>query len=243
MFERSGTVPATRGGTAVIDITDRRAAKDALFDGFASIARALSSGRRAEIVELLAQGERTVEEIAGELGQSVANTSHHLRTLARAGLLASRRSGTHVHYRLASDQVLELWWAMRSVAASQVTDLDQLARAYLGDRDEVEVVSRDEVLARSRSGELLLVDVRPTAEYAAGHLPGAISIPPDQLDRLDELPGDRDVVAYCRGPYCVYADDAVRRLRRRGRRAVRLEDGLPEWRHADGPIEHGAPRT
>jgi rhodanese-related sulfurtransferase/predicted transcriptional regulator len=219
------------------DTTQRRTAKDALFDGFASIARALSSGRRAEIVELLAQGERTVDEIAGELGQSIANTSHHLRTLARAGLLVSRRSGTHVHYRLASDDVLELWWAMRRLAASHVTDLARLARDYLGDRDEGAIISRDEVISRSKRGELLLVDVRPAPEYAAGHLPGAISIPPDQLELLDDLPADRDVVAYCRGPYCVYADDAVRHLRRRGRRAMRLEDGLPEWRLADGPIE------
>jgi rhodanese-related sulfurtransferase/predicted transcriptional regulator len=219
------------------DTTRRRAAKDALFDGFASIARALSSGRRAEIVELLAQGERTVDEIAGELGQSIANTSHHLRTLARAGLLVSRRSGTHVHYRLASDDVLELWWAMRKLAASHVTDLDRLARDYLGDRDEDAVISRDEVISRSKRGELLLVDVRPAPEYAAGHLPGAISIPPDQLELLDDLPAGRDIVAYCRGPYCVYADDAVRHLRQRGRRAMRLEDGLPEWRFADGPIE------
>jgi rhodanese-related sulfurtransferase/predicted transcriptional regulator len=221
----------------VHDRAARRQAKDALFDGFASVARALSSGRRAEIVELLAQGERTVDQIAGELGQSIANTSHHLRTLARAGLLTSRRSGTHVHYQIASDDVLELWWTMRKVAASQLADFEQLADDYLGDRDEVEIIGREEVLTRVERGELLLVDVRPAAEYAAGHLPGAISIPPDQLELLDELPADRDVVAYCRGPYCVYADDAVRHLLQQGRRAMRLEDGLPEWRHAHGPIE------
>ena len=219
------------------DRTGRRRAKDALFDGFASVAQALSSGRRAEIIELLAQGERTVEQIAGELGQSVANTSHHLRTLARAGLVDSRRSGTHVHYQLASEDVLELWWSMRKVAAAQVDGFEQLASDYLGDRKEVRTIQRGEVLARAERGELLLIDVRPAAEYAAGHLPGAISIPPDQLDLLDELPADRDIVAYCRGPYCVYADDAVRHLLRRGRHAMRLEDGFPEWRHARGPIE------
>lgn len=217
--------------------THRRAAKDALFDGFASIAKALSSGRRAEIVELLSQGERTVEEIAGELGQSVANTSHHLRTLARAGLASTRRSGTHVHYRLASDEVLDLWWAMRNVARSQLDNLDELAESYLGERDDIDVVSREELLARLDRGEAVVVDVRPAAEYAAGHLPGAIHIPPDRLDLLDELPTDRDIVAYCRGPYCLYADDAVRQLRRRGRRASRLEDGLPEWRASGGPVE------
>ncbi|HSJ44192.1 MAG TPA: metalloregulator ArsR/SmtB family transcription factor [Euzebyales bacterium] len=215
----------------------RRKAKDALFDAFATIAGALASGRRVEIVELLAQGERTVEQVAAAIDQSVANTSHHLRTLARAGLVTSRRVGTHVHYRLASDDVLELWWAMRRVAAEQVDGLDTLARAYLGDRSEVDVINRDELLERLRRDEVILVDIRPEPEYAAGHLPGAISIPPDRLDQLDELPADRDIVAYCRGPYCVYADDAVRRLRQRGRRALRLEDGLPEWRHAGGPIQ------
>ncbi len=221
------------------DTTDRRAAKDALFDGFATIARALSSGRRAEIVELLAQGERTVEEIAGELAQSLANTSHHLRTLARAGLVVSRRAGTHVHYRLASEQVLELWWALRTVAAAQVDGLDALAFGYLGDREEIPSVSRGELLARLDTDQVVIVDVRPAAEYAAGHLPGAISIPPDRLELLDDLPDDRDIVAYCRGPYCVYADDAVRRLQQQGRRAVRLEDGLPEWRHAGGVVTSG----
>lgn len=222
------------------DTAERRAAKDALFEGFATIARALSSGRRAEIVELLAQGERTVDEVAVELGQSVANTSHHLRTLARAGLVMSRRAGTHVHYRLASDQVLEVWWALRTVAAAQVEGLDELATGYLGAREEIPVVTRSELLDRLSSGEVVVVDVRPAAEYGAGHLPGAISVPPDRLELLDDLPAGREVVAYCRGPYCVYADDAVRRLREQGRRAARLEEGLPEWRQAGGDIAIGA---
>ena len=215
----------------------RRHAKDELFDAFATISRALASGRRVEIVELLAQGERSVEQIAEAIGQSVANTSHHLRTLARAGILTARRTGTHVHYRLASDDVLQLWWSMRRLAADLVENLDALAHAYVGDRSEVEAISRDELLERLPYDDVLLVDVRPEPEYAAGHLPGAISIPPDRLDLLGQLPGDRDVVAYCRGPYCAYADDAVRYLREHGRRALRLEDGLPEWRHAGGPIE------
>jgi rhodanese-related sulfurtransferase len=221
------------------DTATRRITKDALFDGFATIGRALASGRRAEIVELLAQGERTVEQIAHELDQSLANTSHHLRTLARSGLLVSRRKGIHVHYRLASDDVLELWWAMRRVAAAQLERFDELATGYLGVRDEIDIVSRDEVLERAARGELLIIDVRPTAEYAAGHLPGAVCVPPDRLELLDELPADRVVVAYCRGPYCAYADDAVRRLQQGGRRAMRLEDGLPEWRRANGPIATG----
>lgn len=215
----------------------RRQAKDALFDAFATTARALASGRRVEIVELLAQGERSVELVADAIGQSVANTSHHLRTLARAGLVSSRRSGTHVHYRLASDDVAALWWAMRRVAADRVEGLDTLARAYLGDRSGVVAISREALLERLARDEVVVVDVRPEHEYAAGHLPGAISVPPDRLDLLDTLPAGRDVVAYCRGPYCVYADDAVRRLRGRGQRALRLEDGLPEWRYAGGPVE------
>ncbi|MFA9445777.1 ArsR/SmtB family transcription factor [Egicoccus sp. AB-alg6-2] len=219
-----------------------RQAKDALFDGFASIAKALASGRRAEIVELLAQGERNVDELSRQLGQSLANTSHHLRTLARAGLVIGRRSGTQVHYRLASDEVLELWWAMRTVAAARVEGLDELAAGYLGDRRDIETIGRDELLARLETADLVVVDVRPRAEYDAGHLPGAVHVPPDQLELLDDLPPDRDVVAYCRGPYCVYADDAVRRLGRAGRRAVRLEDGVPEWRHAGGPVEVEATR-
>jgi rhodanese-related sulfurtransferase len=216
---------------------ERREAKDALFDGLASVAKAMASGRRAEIVELLAQGERTVDEIAAELGQSVANTSHHLRTLARAGLLASRRAGTHVHYRVASDAVLELWWATREVAVHQLDGIDQLARGYLGDRDRIETLTREELLARLDHREVVVIDVRPLAEYAAGHLPGAVHVPPDQLELLDHLPDERDIVAYCRGPYCVYADDAIRRLQQQGRRALRLEDGLPEWRRAGGPVE------
>ncbi len=220
--------------------TTRRVAKNALFDGFARIAAALRSGRRAEIVEILAQGERSVERIATEIDQSVANTSHHLRTLARAGLVASRREGTHIHYRLASDKVLEVWLAIRELAAEQLDDLAALADAYLGDRTHIDDIDRDELLARLQRRELTVIDVRPPGEYAAGHLPGAISVPPDDIDQmLDELPDDREIVAYCRGPYCVYADDAVRELTARGRRARRLREGIPEWRQHGGPIDTG----
>ena len=216
----------------------RREAKDAMFDGFATIARALASGRRAEIIELLAQGERTVDEVAREIGQSVANTSHHLRALARAGLVTTRRAGTHVHYQLASPTVADVWAALRDLAAERVDEFDTLTDAYLGDRDELQTITRDELDERLQRGELVLIDVRPAAEYAAGHIPGAISTPPDQLDHaLDTLPERGEVVAYCRGPYCVYADDAVRALQARGRRAVRLQDGLPEWRRHRGTIE------
>jgi rhodanese-related sulfurtransferase len=218
--------------------TSRRAAKDALFDGFATIARALASGRRAEIVELLAQGERTVDEVAREIGQSVANTSHHLRALARAGLVTTRRDGTYVHYRLASPSVVDAWVALRGLAAERIDELETLADAYLGDRSELRTLTRDELAGRLQRGDLVLIDVRPEAEYAAGHIPGAISTPPDRLDQaLDRLPAEGEVVAYCRGPYCVYADDAVRELRARGRRALRLDEGLPEWRRGGGAVQ------
>lgn len=189
---------------------------------------------------MLGQGERTVEEVAEEIGQSVANTSHHLRTLARAGLVATRRQGTHIHYRLASDLVLDAWLALRHLAAEQLDNIDDLARAYLGERKGVEMIGHEELRERLERGDVAVVDVRPAAEYAAGHIPGAISLPPKQLHRLDDLlrdiPEDRDIAAYCRGPYCVYADDAVRRLTARGRRAIRLEEGLPEWRRRGGPV-------
>jgi len=218
--------------------SERRGAKDALFDGFATIAGALSSGRRAEIVEVLSQGERSVEQVADAIEQSLANTSHHLRALARAGLVVTRREGTRIFYRLASERVVELWLALRDLAAEQLEDLDRLATDYLGDRDQLERIGRDELLQRLDSGEVVVIDVRPEVEYAAGHLPGAISVPPDQLERyLDQLPEDRDIVAYCRGPYCVYADDAIRALQARGRGAKRLVEGLPEWRRAGGPVE------
>lgn len=217
-----------------------RAAKDALFEGLAEVAKALASGRRAEVVDLLAQGERSVEEIAGELGQSVANTSHHLRAMARAGLLTTRRQGTRIYYALASERVADLWSAMRDVAVEHVAGIERLAGAYLGNRDGLEVVGREELAARLRRGEVLVLDVRPDAEYAAGHIAGARSVPITELRRhLEALPEGADVVAYCRGPYCVYADDAVRELSRRGIRARRLVDGFPEWKRAGLPVAVG----
>jgi rhodanese-related sulfurtransferase len=217
-----------------------RAAKDALFDGFAEVARALSSGRRAEIVDVLAQGERSVEEIAGEIDQSVANTSHHLRALARAGLLVTRRDGTRIYYALASDRVGELWAAVRDVAEAHVAGLDRLAAAYLGNREGIEVVNRDGLANRLNDGAVVVLDVRPAAEYGAGHIAGARSVPIGELRKhLKALPADAQVVAYCRGPYCVYADDAVRELGRKGFKAARLEDGYPEWKRAGLPTAVG----
>jgi rhodanese-related sulfurtransferase len=218
-----------------------RIAKEALFDAFAEVARALASGRRAEIVDVLAQGERSVEELAEEIGQSVANTSHHLRALTRAGLLTSRRNGTRIFYRLASDRVSGFWEALRDVAAERVAGFERLAETYLGDRSELEAITRAELARRLRRGDVVVLDVRPAVEYDAGHIAGARSIPARELKRfLRELPKDKDVVAYCRGPYCVYADDAVRELTRRGFRAWRLEDGFPEWHRAGLPISRKA---
>jgi rhodanese-related sulfurtransferase len=210
-----------------------RGAKTALFDAFARAAKALASGRRIELVDVLANGERTVEALAGEVGLSVANTSQHLQILRRVGLVASRREGTSVHYRLAAPEVFQLWQALRTMAAGRVAEVERLAAAYLGGRDELEPVTRQELTRRLQDDDLVVLDVRPAAEHAAGHLPGAVSIPVGELRRrLAELPGDREIVAYCRGPYCAFAHEAVAVLRAAGFQARRLEDGFPEWQAA-----------
>ena len=221
-----------------------RAAKDALFEGFAEVAKALASGRRAEIVDLLAQGERSVDEIATELDQTVANTSHHLRAMARAGLLTTRRDGTRIYYALAGERVAELWSALRDVAVDHVAGLERLVGAYLGERDGVEVIDRQELADRLKRGDVLVLDVRPETEYASGHIAGARSVPIGELRRhLRALPKDAEVVAYCRGPYCVYADDAVRELNRKGFTARRLIYGYPEWKRAGLPTAAGTPAS
>src|SRR5919109_56726 len=208
-------------------------AKGTLFDAQASVARALGNGRRAEIVDLLAQGERSVDEIAGEIEQSLANTSQHLQVLARAGLVRTRRAGPRVFYRLASERVADLWAAVRHVAEVTV-----LAEEYLGDRDGVELVSARELEQRLARGDVVVLDVRPEPEFRAGHIAGARSAPLETLEALgSKLPKRREIVAYCRGPYCVYADDAVHLLRARGLKARRLDVGFPEWRRAGFPIE------
>jgi len=221
-----------------MDAMADRDAKDALYDGLAAVAKALGSGRRAELVDVLAQGERSVEELAGEIGQSVANTSNHLQQLLRAGLVRTRREGTRIHYSLASPRVGELWAAVRDVAGTQVAEVDQLAAAYLGDRSGLDTISHQELAKRLRDGDVVVLDVRPRAEFAAGHIAGAVSLPIKEISRrLRTVPKDHTVVAYCRGPYCVYADDAVRTLRRRGYQAARLDDGFPEWDRAGLPVE------
>ena len=217
-----------------------RAAKNGLFDAFAEVSKALASGRRAEIVDVLAQGERSVEDIAAEIEQSVANTSHHLRILARAGLVRTRREGTRVYYALASEGVARLWHALRDVAAEHVAGIERLAEAYLGDRTALDGITRHELVDRLGRGDVVVLDVRPEPEFRAGHIRGSRSVPIGELRRaLRALPKDVEVVAYCRGPYCVYADDAVRELERRGYRARRLEDGFPEWQRDGLPVAVG----
>lgn len=208
-----------------------RPAKDALFDTFARVAASLASGRRLEIVDILAQAPRSVEEIASAIDQSVANTSHHLRRLAGDGLIRSRRDGRHVYYELVSEDVYTLWRALQSVAGSHHEELDGRAEAYLGDRSQIETVDRETLRQRLERGDaVVVIDVRPELEYWAGHIEGAISTPPERLGEiLPSLPGGADVVAYCRGEYCVYADQAVRLLRASGRTAYRLEAGYRDW--------------
>jgi rhodanese-related sulfurtransferase len=222
-----------------------RASKDRLFDGLAAVGKALSSGRRLELLDVLSQGPRSVERLAGEIDQSVANTSAHLRSLLAAGLVTSERDGNRVVYRLAGPEVEGLWASLRAAAQAHAATIDRLASDYLGDRSRLESITRAE-LAERLAGDPppLVLDVRPVAEFLSGHVPGAISLPPgdvaDMADRLRRLPADSDVVAYCRGPFCVYADDAVRELRRRGVSARRLEDGFPEWRRSGLPVAVGA---
>jgi rhodanese-related sulfurtransferase/predicted transcriptional regulator len=208
-----------------------RAEKDALFEAIALMGKAFASPRRLELLDLLAQAPRTVDELARASDQSTANTSQHLQALHAAGMVTRAREGTSVRYALAGDQALALWLALRDASVSQLAEVERAARDYLG--DDVDAIGRDELIARLRKGDVVLVDVRPTEEYAADHIDGARSVPIEELeDRLAELPADREVVAYCRGPYCVYAHEAVRQLQAAGRQARRLEEGWPEWKLA-----------
>jgi rhodanese-related sulfurtransferase/DNA-binding MarR family transcriptional regulator len=215
--------------------------KTELFDQFARIGGALASGRRIEILDVLANGERGVEVLAKQVRLSIANTSRHLQVLREAGLVTSRRDGNHVLYRLATAEVYGLWASLRSLATHRLAEVERLVAAYIGSRDQLEPVTREDLRRRLAAGEdLLILDVRPRDEFWAAHLPGAISIPIDELQRrLDQLPRDRDVVAYCRGPYCAFASEAVAVLRSQGFQARRLEDGLPEWAASGLPVEAG----
>jgi DNA-binding transcriptional ArsR family regulator len=218
-----------------------RTFKDRLYGQLARLGRAVSSPHRLEMLELLAQGERTVDSLATEMGLSAANTSQHLQALRQAALVESRKDGLSVYYRLADAEVFQLSQVIRSVAERRLADLERLVREHFGGRAGAEPVSMQELLKRARSSEVVILDARPASEYAAGHIAGAISAPVDGLHRrLKELARGKEYVAYCRGPYCVYADRAVEILRANGRRARRLRDGFPEWRAAGLPIVTGA---
>jgi rhodanese-related sulfurtransferase/predicted transcriptional regulator len=211
-------------------VGDRRA-KTALFEAIAVMGKAFASPVRLELLDLLAQAPRSVDELAQACDQSTANASQHLQALYAAGLVTRERDGTRVHYALAGDETLRLWLALREASALRLAEVERAARDYLG--DDVEAIGREELVKRLARGDVVLVDVRPEEEYAAGHIKGARSIPLEELERrLAELPADREVVAYCRGPFCAYAHDAVRQLRAAGREARRLEEGWPEWRLA-----------
>src|SRR3954447_587240 len=209
-----------------------REAKDTLFEAIALMGKAFASPVRLELLDLLAQAPRTVEELARASGQSTANTSQHLQALRAAGMVSREREGTSVRYTLAGDEALRVWLALRDASAARLAEVERAARDYLG--EDVEAIGREGLIERVRRGDAVLIDVRPEEEYEAGHIEGARSVPLDELDRrLAELPPDREVVAYCRGPYCAYAHEAVRRLRASGREARRLKDGWPEWRLAE----------
>ncbi len=218
-------------------MTDRRK-KEALFDSFAAIGKALSSGRRAEIVDVLANGERSVESLATEINQSLANTSQHLQILRQAGLVSSRRDGTRVFYRLASGDVVSFWRAMQMIARRSRADVERLIEQYLGPAD-TEAVTATELWERlQRGARVVVLDVRPEEEYRAGHIPTARSIPLAELERrVDELPKTSEIVAYCRGPLCAMAPQAARLLRAKGFKVRRLEDGIAEWGEAGRPVE------
>ncbi len=214
--------------------------KQALFAEFATVARALGHAHRLELLEHLAQGARGVEALAERVGLSVANTSQHLQQLRRAGLVASRRDGKFVLYRLADETVLALLASLREIARRNVAEVDRIVRGYFAERDSMEAVSRNELLERSRAGLVTVLDVRPADEFSLGHLPGAINIPLEELEaRLAELDPRQEIVAYCRGAYCVLSFEAVAALRARGFKARRLQDGLPEWKAAGLPVEGG----
>jgi rhodanese-related sulfurtransferase/DNA-binding transcriptional ArsR family regulator len=216
------------------------AAKRALFEQLARIPKAVANPARLELLDLLAQGERSVDELANATGNGMTTVSAQLQDLRRAHLVETRREGTRIYYRLAGEDVVRFIAALRAVAANRIAEVPLAARQYLGDDTDIEAIDRDELRHRAATGEIIVVDVRPSLEYEAGHIPGARSIPLDELDaRLGELPADMEIVAYCRGPYCAFAHEAVRRLRHHGRRARRLTDGMPEWRIAGEPVAVG----
>ncbi len=217
-----------------MDAAAKREFKNGIFEQFARIGGALSSGRRLELLELLAQRERSVEDLAAETRTSVANASKHLQALRQARLVEGRKAGTHVYYRLADAGVLKLWLTLREVGEARLAEVQELVDEYLGGRQALEAIGLEELRKRHEEGRVVILDVRPGAEYEAGHITGAHSIPLDELKRrLKELPKNKTVVAYCRGPYCLMTDEAVSLLRAKGYRALRLECGYPDWKQAE----------
>ena len=221
----------------IIEAEAKRDFKDRLYGEFARIGKALASPHRLEILEVLAQGERTVESLGSETGLSIANASRHLQQLRQAQLVLARREGLFVHYRLAGPEVVGLMLTLRRTAEQHLAEVDRVVRDFLGERDDFEPVTPDELSRRMTNGEVMLLDVRPEQEYAAGHIAGARSLPVADLSaRLAELPREQEYVAYCRGPYCVYADEAVAVLRANGLKAQRLTEGYPEWWLSGRPV-------
>lgn len=214
-----------------MDAATKREFKDQLFEQFARIGKSLSNGRRLEILELLAQGPRTVEEISHETGLSIANTSQHLQVLRRCNLVSVKREGLYASYKLASDDVLQMCISMRRLGERYLSDVHRLVQTYLSSRATLEPINCEDLLRKLKEKNVFILDVRPREEYEAGHIAGARSIPVSELkERLREIPKKREIVAYCRGPYCVFADEAVSFLTSRGYRAVRLREGFPEWK-------------
>jgi len=212
--------------------------KHALFTQFAVVGKALSNGNRLELLEFLAQGERSVEDLAAVSGLTVANTSRHLQQLRQAGLILNRKEGLRVFYRVSGDDIIRLLDALRNVAGHHVADVDRLVNTYLTVKDSLEPIPRDELLAHAKDGLVTVIDVRPKEEYTAGHVPGATNIPLSRLEKhLDQFDPEQEIVAYCRGPHCILAFDAVAQLRDKGFKARRLQDGFPEWRTAGFPVE------
>ena len=211
-----------------------------IYYSLAKVAQALASGNRLQLLEFLAQGERSVEQLATMTGMSVANTSQHLQGLRQAGLVVPRKEGKFVFYAITGSDVVQLYGALRHVGEARVAEVERLVRDFVGDREALELVSAKELVAHAKKGTVTVLDVRPTEEFAAGHLPGAINIPVDMLkDRIAKLPKKREVIAYCRGPYCLMSAKAVLELRKRGWKARRLKEGFPEWKAAGLPVEVG----
>lgn len=222
-----------------------RAVKDGLYEQFARIGKAVANPKRIELLDLLCQGERSVEVLAGAAAMGVTNTSAHLKVLRDARLVETRKDGTRVFYRLADEAVCSFFFSLRDLAGERFAEVEQMVRDYFEARDELDPVGSTELLARADDGDVIVLDVRPHEEYEAGHIPGAISVPLGELEeRLASLPRDAEIVAYCRGPYCVLAPQALKLLHRHGFRARRLDAGLPEWRQAGLPVVVGKePRT